>query len=487
MAKSKANDLTGIKSGRLTVLSRASDRISPSNKHRVYWNCVCECGTELEVRSDGLSSGRTKSCGCLKDEVAREQIKKAQASGYKKPHEDLTGKVFGRLTVIEKAERAITPKGRELIRWICSCTCGNTFNASHEALKYGDSLTCGCVPPEFADSEFKNKSEIFAFKAKQVHGDKYNYSLVDYKRSTSNVTIICSEHGGFKQIPTNHLTGNGCPRCAAEGRSNNLETFIEKSKALHSGVYDYSKVDFVSPIEPVTITCKIHGDFEEKPKHHLVGAGCPECRKEATLKKRQKEFIRRSVEKHGDRYDYSKVVYQDVRIHVRIGCPTHGEFLQKPDIHMLGSKCPKCSSEERAAKQHWDYLERCKLDSKLANSDAVLYLLKLSDECETFLKVGISSSFKRRLSHYKEEGLDFEILEVVNTTAIQAALLEREALKYIREFNIRYIPDKVFAGWTECATLESKDQLLEIFKEFISNDRKSNSLASVKISEGLPC
>lgn len=458
---------------RLTVIAKADNRVSPGGKRRKYWLCECSCGRNktVEVRSDGLTGGRTQSCGCLRDETAKEQIKKAIAVGCKRTPEDLTGKVFGRLTVLASAERSITPKGRELPRWVCSCKCGNTFTAYHDSLKAGVTVSCGCVPPEFVDSEFNNQSEVFAFRAKEVHGEKYDYSLVDYKHSQKNVIIVCNKHGQFKQRPSNHLMGRGCSDCSTESRSHDLESFVTKSKLLHSDVYDYSKVELVGSRELVTITCKLHGDFQQKPNYHMSKrGGCPLCIKESILDRRKEEFIRTSKEVHGDRYDYSQVVYEDSRIPVKIGCAVHGEFLQKTTIHMMGSKCPKCSGEERASKQHWDYLERCKLDDKLANSDAVLYLLKLSDGCESFLKVGISSSFKNRLSHYKEDGLDFEILEVVNTTAIQAALLEREVLKYIRENDFRHIPNKVFAGWTECATLEGKEKLLEIFKEFNNNE-----------------
>lgn len=329
---------------RLTVIAKADDRVSTNGRVRKYWLCKCSCDRNktIEVRSDGLIGGRTQSCGCLRDEVAKEQIKKAVAVGYKRTPEDLTGKVFGRLTVMSPAERTVTPKGRDLPRWICSCKCGNdNFIALHDSLKAGDAVSCGCVPPEFADSDFKNKSEVFAFKAKEVHGEKYDYSLVDFKRSDRKVTIVCPEHGAFEQTPSNH---------------------------------------------------------------------------------------------------------------------------------MLGTKCPKCSWEEMAEKQHWSYLKRCKLDERLANSDAAFYLLKLNDDTECFLKVGISVSFKKRLSSYKKEGLNFEVLQVVNTTAIKAAIFEREALKYIRENSIRYIPNKMFAGWTECATLESKDQLVKLFEGCINNE-----------------
>ena len=327
---------------RLTVIAKADDRVSPNGQVRKYWLCKCSCDRNktVEVRTDGLKSGKVRSCGCLRDETAS-LMRKGKPPVKVRSLPSLIGQVFGRLTVVAPSERTVTPKGRELPRWICSCKCGNTFTAHHDSLKAGDTISCGCVPPEFVDSDFKNKSEVFAFKAKEVHGEKYDYSLVDFKRSDRKVTIVCPEHGAFEQTPSNHL----CGRC-----------------------------------------------------------------------------------------------------------------------------CPKCSWEERAEKQHWNYLKQCKLDESLANSDAAFYLLKLNDDTECFLKVGISVSFKKRLSSYKKEGLNFEVLQVVNTTAIKAAIFEREALKYIRENSIRYIPNKVFGGWTECATLESKDQLVKLFEGYTNNE-----------------
>lgn len=316
-----------------------------------------------------------------------------------------------------------------------------------------------------------SKTEAFVLKAREVHGDKYDYSLVDYTRNDRKVVIICPKHGKFEQRPNNHLTGKGCLDCSVVDKSHTFESFTSKAKILYSGTYDYSKVEFTRLLEPVTIVCKKHGDFQQTPKQHLSkNGGCRKCKKELVLSQRQEEFIRRSVEKYGDRYDYSQVVYQGAFTAVKIGCAIHGEYLKLPNNHLYGSHCSKCSAEERAARLHWDYLERCKLDDKLASSDAVLYLLKLNDVTESFLKVGISSSFNSRLSHYEKEGLSCEVLKVINTTAIKAALLEREVLRYISDQGLRYIPTKIFAGWTECATLDSKDDILEIYKGYINNE-----------------
>lgn len=465
MGRLTVTDLVGTKVERLLVISRAPDRFAPNGKKRIYWNCLCDCGNEVEVRSDAITAGTTKSCGCLTKESAKEQIKKVQAVGYKRVREDLSGKTFGRLTVVSEAPRSVTPKGRELVRWNCKCKCGNEFNTLHDSLKKGLAVSCGCVPPDLIDSDLMNKTEVFVYKAKQVHGDKYDYSLTEFEHSQKKVDIICSKHGVFKQQPSNHLIGSGCLLCANDSKSHTLESFIEKAKEVHQeGNYDYSKVVFVDYHTDVVIICKQHGEFLQKPSNHLSWKGCQICANEARSLT-QEDFIKRAVIRHSDRYDYSRVVYERSEIPVEIVCKSHGSFYQKPSIHMSGSKCPKCSSEDRASKQHWDYIERCKLNPDLANSRGVLYLLKLVAGDEEFLKVGISSSFEKRLSHYREEGLSYKILKKVETSAINSAILEKKVLNYVRENNFKYIPNKVFAGWTECSSMESMEHIFNIFDE----------------------
>jgi hypothetical protein len=67
MPRRPATDLTGQVFDRLTVLSRASTSVV---KH-ILWNCECVCSTRLVVRGDNLIGGNSKSCGCMKMELAR--------------------------------------------------------------------------------------------------------------------------------------------------------------------------------------------------------------------------------------------------------------------------------------------------------------------------------------------------------------------------------------------------------------------------------
>jgi very-short-patch-repair endonuclease len=91
------------------------------------------------------------------------------------------------------------------------------------------------------------------------------------------ITILCPNHGLFHQTPNGHLNGSGCPECVRDSQTSNTEEFIQKSVKLHGNKYDYSKVDYQGALNKVTINCSIHGDFDQTPNDHLRGCGCSSC------------------------------------------------------------------------------------------------------------------------------------------------------------------------------------------------------------------
>jgi len=120
-------------------------------------------------------------------------------------------------------------------------------------------------------------TEEFIESSKLVHGEKYDYSLVNYINSTTKVIIICKIHGKFYQTPPNHLCfHNGCPMCNSSKKMNTNE-FIEKSKLIHDNKYDYSLVEYKKAKIKIKIICAEHGIFEQTPSGHLSGRGCPKC------------------------------------------------------------------------------------------------------------------------------------------------------------------------------------------------------------------
>jgi very-short-patch-repair endonuclease len=125
-------------------------------------------------------------------------------------------------------------------------------------------------------------TESFIKEAKKIHGEKYNYSLVNYKNVSTKIRIICSKHNVFEQTPKNHiLRKSGCPKCAIEYKANKLKLsqteFIIISNKTHSNKYNYSLVNYFNNKTHVDIICPIHGVFEQAPAHHMRGIGCPIC------------------------------------------------------------------------------------------------------------------------------------------------------------------------------------------------------------------
>jgi len=127
----------------------------------------------------------------------------------------------------------------------------------------------------------KLTTKTFIQKAKQVHGNKYDYSKVEYINSKTKVCIICPIHGSFYQTPYNHLNGHICNKCAYIIRSQStrqqLENFIQKANQVHCCYFDYSQVIYVNNKTKVCIVCPVHGKFYQTPSNHLNGCSCPNC------------------------------------------------------------------------------------------------------------------------------------------------------------------------------------------------------------------
>ena len=216
----------------------------------------------------------------------------------------------------------------------------------------------------------RSTTEEFINKARKVHGDKYDYSNVEYIGNKTKVCIICPEHGEFWQTPNSHLKGIGCPDCAKTTRGG----FIKKAREVHGDKYDYSKVEYKGINTKVCIICPKHGEFWQRPSSHLYGCGCRECAYK--LKFTKEDFIRKAKEVHGDKYDYSKAEYKGAKVKVCIICPEHGEFWQDPNSHLSGKGCPKCVGRnktieefiEQARKVHGDKYDYSKVEYKGINT-----------------------------------------------------------------------------------------------------------------------
>ena len=223
----------------------------------------------------------------------------------------------------------ICPKHGEFIRK------AGTFTAKHTTCPYCD---------------LEERKEQFIKDARAVHGDKYDYSKVIYKTNKIPVEIICPIHGSFWQAPGDHKKGYGCDKCSKKHKPT-TEEWIASVKDLYGGIYDFSKVEYKTNKTPVTIICPKHGEFYPLPSNFSKGiSGCPKCndeRKHQQFSKTTEQFIEDAKRVHGDKYDYSKVEYVNSWKEVCIICPIHGEFWQKPTIHLSGSGCQKCINKNQ--------------------------------------------------------------------------------------------------------------------------------------------
>lgn len=181
-----SKDLTGQRFGRLTVLN-----LDRYEKRTGFWNCKCDCGNEVQVRTGDLTSGNTLSCGCLREE------------NRNKIRNDLTGKTFGRLTVVGLAN---VPE-KHGTYWHCKCECGNEVDVPAGNLVGGQTKSCGCLQREAASAA--NSSDLT--------GQRFGMLTALYKTDshvTSGGNSLATWHcrcdcGNEKDVTAgNLLTGN---------------------------------------------------------------------------------------------------------------------------------------------------------------------------------------------------------------------------------------------------------------------------------------
>lgn len=183
--------------------------------------------------------------------------------------------------------------------------------------------------------------ENFIEKAKSIHGEKYDYSLVEYKNSHTDIIIICSIHGNFKQLPLAHLQQKqGCPHCAGVHKLP-LKEWINRAKKIHGSKYKY-----LIKNNKIIIFCPIHGELSQSIKNHIKGHGCQSCAIEKIQNDNQNIFKNKLLEEfkilYDNKYDYSLNKTFNHYNKISIICPIHGIFLKSIESHKKGSECNKC-------------------------------------------------------------------------------------------------------------------------------------------------
>jgi very-short-patch-repair endonuclease len=202
----------------------------------------------------------------------------------------------------------------------------------------------------------------FIDKSKTIHGDKYDYSMVNYKDTRSKVSILCALHGEFLIKPNSHLSGKGCRGCGIEESGkifiHGMDDFVARANIKHGHKYIYSEFKKRGKMR---IECPVHGEFTQLAHNHLKGSGCPKCginNRAERLRKGKSFFITKSIAVHGEKYDYTNVtetVRSDKK--VTIICPNHGSFQQRIHDHVDGHGCAKCAYQDRDRMGFSSYLQ----------------------------------------------------------------------------------------------------------------------------------
>lgn len=221
--------------------------------------------------------------------------------------------------------------------------------------KRPDELMDGGKCPKCSKTNRMSESE-FIKEATYVHNGFFTYENCGFKNVSSEVFVTCPIHGVWKPKANNHLNGMNCPKCSNEGITHtitmlpkrnastkryNTDTFIDKCKSLYGDKFSYDKVEYVNNRSEVIITCLKHGDFKVTPNHFLSGRGCPKCA--GNYRYTTDEIIEEFKRIHGEKYDYSKVLYESTHKNVTVICKEHGEFEVSPANHLRGEGCPICN------------------------------------------------------------------------------------------------------------------------------------------------
>ncbi len=195
--------------------------------------------------------------------------------------------------------------------------------------------------------------EEFVRRAREKHGDTFQYIEESYRAFKSKLRLICPTHGEVQMSGICHcLSKTGCPKCrhvsTGASKTRKYDDFIRLAKEKHNNKYDYSKVTgYKNGSSKICIICPIHGDFFQNVDKHLAG-GCRKCADDFTgskLRKTTEEFIQEAKNIWGDTYDYSLVDYTSRQTKLTIICKIHGEFQKHAGDHISTNNpqgCQKC-------------------------------------------------------------------------------------------------------------------------------------------------
>jgi len=366
----------------------------------------------------------------------------------------------------------------------------------------------------------------FITKATQKHGDKFDYSQVEYVNCKSKVKIICPEHGEFYKTPESHINSkNGCPGCRKQDSSERLRITIQellpRFKNKHGERYSYDIGEYQNMHSKINIKCEKHGWFTQSIIVHLTSSGCRDCMYDNLnndLRLSTKEFIKKSKQKFKDLdFDYKKTHYTNYYTNLVITCKKHGDFTVTPSQHLTyGKHCRDCINFQRMTTE--EFINKCtkvhgglydysmvvyknstspvkikcpeghifeqkagshinghgcmtcarRLTSSArfvhAYSDKIKLAIYLIEINEEFLKIGITKSLEMRIKKIENVYGKGSVIVLKTLEGDVKTILELEDSIIYNANLIKYHPKENFGGYTECFALSEKASIMDLIK-----------------------
>lgn len=246
------------------------------------------------------------------------------------------------------------------------------------------------------------------------------------------------------------------------------EQVIERFTQIHGDLYDYSKMQYISQSKPITIICKVHGEFNQLPMNHWKGHGCFECsyfHRAASRRKLLSQWVEEANHTHDNLYDYSEAIQpKSGKSKASIKCAVHGVFHQTWINHIHSKQgCPKCATYGRYSHEWFES------NPKFKEAPSILYLVKFTSEDESFYKIGITRrSLDKRWGKklpYHRETLCLREAPLYDNFVLENMLLTNYLYK------IRKPPSNRIGGDQECFICD--DNMLEFIVAQISRCNSS--------------
>ena len=292
-------------------------------------------------------------------------------------------------------------------------------------------------------------TEEFINKAKEVHGDKYDYSKVEYINCKTKVCIICPIHGEFWQSPEKHINRcQGCGKCADEQNSEKnkykFEDFLKLAYEKFGDKFKYNDKNYINFHTECQIICPTHGKIDVVPYNHIHSKyGCRKCAYEAISNSKcdtKQTFIEKSIKKYGNKFTYEKVDYKNSYNEVIITCSKHGDFKVKPNDFLQGQNCPNCTNEKYINKKRIkfeDFLKRAR------NVHGDKYQYDENDYIDMTHKVGFTCPFHGK--QWQLASLHVRKIKPQGCPICKESHLERSINELLLNNNIEFERQKRFS------------------------------------------